>query len=267
MTLEEAGAGMERSVSSLSKAENGRTKLPARDVRAILDYFDVDDERTREALLTLARDAHKRGWWQRYEDTLSPSYLDFVSLEADAAAIRTFETILIPGLLQTEDYARAIITSVPSGPHNPTRDVDQLLTVRMARQRVLTENGPPQLSVILDEAALHHQIGGPATMRAQLERLIETSDLDHVNIQVQPYDAGAHAGANGAFTILGFPVLGDLDVVLVETLTSGLYLEAESEIRRYNLVFDHLRMSALSAEDSRKLVLQAARNCSRSDKR
>lgn len=257
MNLEEAGALMERSISSLSKLENGRVKLPTRDVRAMLDFYGVTDERTREGLVSLARDSHKQGWWQQYGDSLSASYLDLISLEADASAVRTFQTSVIPGLLQTPDYARALIAAVP-GPTGPL-DVDQLVTVRMTRRELLTGPDPLHLWAILDEAALHRHIGGRATMHAQLVQLIEASQTENVVIQVLPYTAGAHAGTSGPFTTLEFPEPTDLDVVLVESLTSGLYLETTDEIRRYSLVFDHLRMSALPQAESRALIRQAAK--------
>ncbi|MCW2917508.1 MAG: putative DNA-binding protein in cluster with Type restriction-modification system [Actinomycetia bacterium] len=258
MNLEEAGALMERSISSLSKLENGRVKLPARDVRALLDFYGVTDERTRESLMALARDSHKRGWWQQYGDSLSASYMDFISLEADAVAVRTFQTNVIPGLLQTPDYARALIAAVPglTGP----LDVDQLVTVRMARGEVLTRPDPLCLWAILDEAVLRRHMGGRDTMRFQLLRLIEAGQSENIVIQVMPYAAGAHAGTSGPFTTLEFPQLADLDVVLVETLTSGLYLESEDEIRRYRLVFDHLRMSALPEAESQALIERAAKD-------
>jgi transcriptional regulator with XRE-family HTH domain len=259
LTLEEAGAGMERSLSSLSKVENGRSKLPVRDVRAMLDFYEITDERTRAALLGLARDSHKRGWWQRYGGQLSSSYLDFVSLEADAAAIRTLETILIPGLLQTEDYARMVSSAVPAESYSQSRDLDQLVAVRMARQKVLRGADPLQLWAILGEAALRYQVGGRDVMCAQLHRLLEVGELEHVVIQVLPYASGAHAGINGPYTVLEFPEPADLDVVLVETLTGGLYIETEDEIRRYNLVFNHLRMAALSSEESRALIEEVAK--------
>jgi hypothetical protein len=258
LTLEAACAGLERSLSSLSKAENGRTKLYSRDVRGMLDFYGVTDERVREGLVSLARDSHKRGWWDRYSDVLSPSYLDFISLEADAAGIRAFETILVPGLLQTPDYARAAMSAVPTltGP----LDVEPFLAVRTARQEVLTRHSPPRLWAVLDEAVLRRQIGGRETMHAQLRRLVEASAAEHIIIQVLPYATGAHAGIAGPFTILEFPEFADLDVVLVETLTGGLYLESEEEIRMFSLVFDHLRMSALAREDSRELIEHIAKD-------
>jgi hypothetical protein len=172
-------------------------------------------------------------------------------------AARTFETILIPGLLQTEDYAREIVGSVPPAP-GTSRDVDQLLAVRMARQDVLTGSHPLQLWAVIGEAALRHRIGGRDGMRSQLRKLVEVAALDHVTVQVLPFAAGTHAGVDGPFTVLEFPLFGDLDVVHVGNLTGALYLESEAEIRRYNLVFDHLRASGYPEADSLRLIAQVA---------
>lgn len=256
LTLDEASGRMERSLSSLSKIENGRVRIQPRDLRVILDAYALDDERTRDALLTLARDARKRGWWQQFGDVLGAAYLDYISLEADAVAARTFETILIPGLLQTEDYARQIVGAVPPAP-GTSRDIDQLVTVRMARQQVLYRNEPLQLWTIIGEAALRQVIGDREIMLAQLQRLKDVAALDNVTVQVLPYTAGTHAGVDGPFTILEFPEFGDLDVVHVGNLTGAIYLENEDEVRRYNLVYDHLRASALAPAESLILIDQA----------
>jgi transcriptional regulator with XRE-family HTH domain len=255
LTLDEASARMERSLSSLSKIENGRVRIPPRDLRVILDAYGLEG-RTREALLTLARDARKRGWWQQYGDALGPAYLDYISLEADAVAARTFETILVPGLLQTEDYARQIIGAVPPVP-GTSHDVDQFVTVRMARQQVLDRSEPLHLWAIIGEAALRHVIGDRQIMCAQLQRLKDVAVLDHITIQVLPFTAGTHAGVDGPFTILEFPEFGDLDVVHVGNLTGALYMENEDEVRRYNLVYDYLRASALPSAESLTLIDQA----------
>ncbi|WP_326828844.1 helix-turn-helix domain-containing protein [Streptosporangium sp. NBC_01810] len=258
LTLEEAGAQLERSLSSLSKIENGRVRIPPRDLRVILDFYGVNEEPAREALLLLSRDARKRGWWQRYGDVLSPSYLDFISLEADAAEICTFETGLVPGLLQTQDYARAVIAAVPDT-DGAARDVDQLLAVRMARQEVLSRDHPLTLWAIVDEALLHRHIGGREVMRSQLQHLVQVGGSSHVTLQVLPYAVGAHAGINGPFTILEFPEIADLDVVLLESQTSGLYLEQAEEVRRYRTIFNHLRASAKSAAASRVMIEDIAK--------
>jgi transcriptional regulator with XRE-family HTH domain len=258
LTLEEAGALMERSVSSLSKIENGRVRLPVRDVRVMLDVYGLTSERARDGLLDLARDSHKRGWWQGYGDVLSWAYLDFISLEADAAAIRNFEIILIPGLLQTAQYARAVIDALPTSCGR--QDIDQLVDVRIKRQQVLHRHNPLRLWAILDEAALHRHFGGRETMRAQLLNLLDVARMENVTLQILPFEAGAYPGVDGAFTILEFPDLAELDVVLVENLTSGLYLEEDEEILRYSVVFDHLRASALPVADSWTLIERVAKD-------
>ncbi|MEV6983129.1 helix-turn-helix transcriptional regulator [Sphaerisporangium sp. NPDC051017] len=252
LTLEEAGERMERSLSSLSKIETGRVAVRVRDLRVILDFYQVSDEKQYEWLIGLARDARKRGWWQQYDDVLSAAYQDFISLESDAAAVRTFETILIPGLLQTVDYARAVIEAVPAP--RSRQDIGQLAKVRVERQEVLAREVPLQLWAIVDEAALHRHIGGRDTMRGQLHRLVEAARMEHVTLQVLPYTAGAHAGINGPFTILEFAEKSEPDVVLVENLTSGLYLEQEVDTRRFDQAFDHLRASALPIADSISLI-------------
>jgi transcriptional regulator with XRE-family HTH domain len=252
LTLEEAGEQMERSLSSLSKIETGRVTVRVRDLRVILDFYEVADENQREWMIRLARDARKRGWWQEYGDVLSSAYQDFIDLESEASVIRNFETILIPGLLQTADYARAVIEAVPLP--RSRQNIDQLVKVRMERQEVLSRPDPLQLWVIVDEAALRRPFGGRETMRGQLRRLGEAVRSGNMTLQVLPYVSGAHAGVNGPFVILEFAERYESDVVLVENLTSGLYLEREEEIRRYNVVFDHLRASALSTADSTALI-------------
>lgn len=257
LTLEEVAERMDRTAGSLSKVETGRVRVRLLDLRVLLDLYEAD-ERIRGQLLALARDARKRGWWQGYGDVLSSAYQDFISLESDAAALRSFELILIPGLLQTEDYAHALYEAVPTP--RSRKDIDQLVAVRIARQKILASPKPLHLWAILDESALHRRVGGRDVMRTQLERLAGATAMENVTVQVLPYSVGAHAGVNCAFTIIEFPDWVDLDVVVLEHLTSGLYLEEEEDIRRYNLVFDHLRASALSEPDTAALIKQALKD-------
>jgi transcriptional regulator with XRE-family HTH domain len=249
LTLQQAARLLNRTSSSLSKLETGNRGIRRPALENMLDRYGLTGDTDREALFALARDAGKKGWWQRYEGTLSASTLDYISLEADATAIRNFELHLIPGLLQTEEYARAVITSEVSQGRFP--DVDGLSAIRMRRQRILTAPGPPLLWAIVSEAALRQQVGGAEVMRAQFRRLTETSELGNVTLQVLPFAAGAHAGHNGSFTTL---TTSDLAVVLVENLTTGWYLEEAEDIRRHDLVFDHLRATALSPSESRSLI-------------
>jgi transcriptional regulator with XRE-family HTH domain len=249
LTLQAAARLLNRTPSAISKLETGHRGIYRPSLENMLDRYEVTDGKLREELFALARDSGKQGWWQRYEGTVSPSTLDYISLEADAGDIRNFELHLIPGLLQTEAYTRALITSGISQGKPP--DVVGLTEIRMRRQQSLTGPEPPHLWAVVSEAALRQQIGGAEVMRNQLHRLVEAAELDNVTLQVLPYDAGAHAGVNGSFTILA---TSDLSVVLVENLTTGWYLEQAEDIRRYDIVFDHLLAAALSPSDSRALI-------------
>lgn len=254
LTLEDASAKMERSPSSLSKIETGKVRVPPRDLHAILNAYSFDDERVRESLIKLARDARRRGWWQQYSEVLDPASEDFLSLEADAYAVRAFETILIPGLLQTSDYTRALHAAAP-GSGSP-EDIDRFLTTRSIRQEILFRPDPVQLWTIIGEAALRQRVGGPEVMRDQLKHLLRAAELDNITLQVLPFEVGAHAGVNGPFVILEFPDLSEWDVISVGTLGGTLYLEDEADIRRVTSVFDHLQASALPEEESLEVIRQ-----------
>jgi transcriptional regulator with XRE-family HTH domain len=249
LTLKAAARLLNRTPSAISKLETGHRGIYRPSLENMLDRYQVTDPGQRESLFALARDSGKKGWWQRYEGTLSHTTLDYISLEADATDIWTFQLHLIPGLLQAEPYARAVITSGISLGKAP--DVDGLAEIRMRRQAVLTAPNAPRFWAIVSEAALCQEVGGTATMHAQLRRLIEASEQDNVTLQILPYAAGAHAGVNGSFTAL---TTSDLSVVLVENLTTGWYLEHEEDIGRYDRVFDHLRATALSPSDSRDMI-------------
>jgi transcriptional regulator with XRE-family HTH domain len=255
LTLEEASVRMERSVSSLSKLETGRNIIRARDLRVILDLYGLKDERLRETLFALLADARKRGWWQGYGGVLSAASQDFLSLEADAGAMRVFETILIPGLLQTEDYIRAIIGADPL---LPGREVEDRVSIRKARQSLLDRQEPFKLWAIIAESALWQQMGGPDVMRAQLRYLVEIANLDNVTLQVLPYTAGAHAGVDGPFAVLEFPEYDNWNIVYVGNLAGSVYLEQEEDIHRINMVFDHLRASSLPVGESLRTIKRVA---------
>jgi hypothetical protein len=179
---------------------------------------------------------------------LPPAYMDFISLEADARAVRTLETTVVPGLLQTADYARAVTRAVLPQ-HRPER-VDALVDVRIARQVVLGREPPLELSAVIDEAALRREMAGPDVMRGQLQRLTELGGRPNVHIQVLPFARGAHIGVTGPFVVFEFPQPGDPDVVAIDHLTSSLYLESEEEVEAYNAAFDLLRSRALPPNES-----------------
>ncbi|MFI6690043.1 helix-turn-helix domain-containing protein [Streptomyces sp. NPDC050485] len=237
-----------------SRVETARTGVKAGDLDTLLDLYGVDDAAKRAVLHALARDGARRGWWQTYSDTISPAYADLISLEAQTKSVRTFQTTLIPGLLQTAAYARATIDAI-NMTSTPDR-VHTLVEVRVARQSVLTRPDPPELRAIIHEVALRPQLGDPHVMREQLQKLLDVQDLPHVCVQVLPLTASPHPGMAGPFTILGFPETADLDIALVEHLTSALYVEDPAEVSVYGSAFERLRAAALPFGRTTDLIAQ-----------
>ncbi|MEV7965797.1 helix-turn-helix transcriptional regulator [Sphaerisporangium sp. NPDC088356] len=242
-TIYEAAAELEWSSAKISRLENGLTKRPdVHHVRALCALYGVTDAALVEAMVTLARDARKRGWWSAYKDVLTGSY---VGLEAEATSIRTFQLGLIPGLLQTAEYTAEITRAAMI---RDPREIERRVEARLERQQILVRSDPPQLWAIIDEAALLRLT--PGVREGQLRKLIDTSPLEHVKLQVLPMSAGPHAGLKGHFVILDFPDPTDRSMVYLETATDGLYLEETQQLNRYTLVFQHLCASALSIDAS-----------------
>ena len=251
LTCEEVAEHLECSASKISRVETGRVSVSPRDVRDMLELYGVTGKE-RDSLVQLARDSRQKGWWHAYSDPLNPQISTYVGLESAACQIRVYEVSLIPSLLQTEDYARAIITS---GMMNGTGDgTERSVALRMARQPALTRDEPPLLWTVLDEAALRRRVGVAELMRAQLEHVLELASLQNVALQVIPFGAGAHPAMGRPFVILVFPERVDPDVVYLEDLTSAFYLEDTDEVDRYNVFFNHLRATALSFDDSAALI-------------
>lgn len=254
LTLEEVGEQLAWSATKVSRMETCRVGVTLKDVGRLLDLYEIDVAK-REELVDLARDSRKKGWWQAYSD-LSNEYTTYIGLEAEAASMRSFATVVLPGLLQTENYARAVIRSalIISSPG----EIERRVEVRMARQKLLGQEKPLRLWTVLDEAIIRRPMGGSAVMRSQLERLLELAELPNVTIQVLPFEVGSHPGTNGAFQIMEFPQSADPDVVFMENFTGSLYIERETDVYRYTLIFDHLRAKALDPDDSRRLITEAA---------
>ncbi|MGW5370163.1 helix-turn-helix domain-containing protein [Streptomyces sp. NPDC004009] len=237
--------------SKVSRIETGASGVRAADVRLLLDAYGVDDRQLRELLLALtgSEDAGGRNrWWHAYRGVLPPTYRDFISLESQASGMRTLETTVVPGLLQTPEYARAVTRAAVGGVDEER--LDALVEVRLARQDVLRSEPPLELTAVLDEAVLRREVGGPGVMARQLDRLVEAARLPQVRLQVLPFSAGAHVGLTGPFVIFSFPRTSDLDVVVLDQLTSSLYLERKEDLMAYTEAFDSLRFHALSPEDS-----------------
>ncbi|MEV5746862.1 helix-turn-helix transcriptional regulator [Actinoallomurus sp. NPDC052308] len=252
-TAKEIAEELEWQQSKLTHMERNEWKLPrVLDIRALLEVYGVTDEREREELINLARDGRKRGWWHPYSAMLSEHYSTYIGLEAEASEVFAFETIVIPGLLQTEDYARALIEAGPA--EITEEEVERRVQIRIERQRILTGDDPVRLWAILDEAALRRPVGGAEVMEAQKRHLVKMAKLAKVSLQVIPFGAGAHAGAAGAFSIIRFPESRDTDAVYVDTPAGELFVEDEEEVRRFHVAFQHLSGVALSPLDSIALI-------------
>jgi transcriptional regulator with XRE-family HTH domain len=244
--------------SKVSRIETGRSGVKPADVRRLLDAYDVRDPELCELLIVLAGsdDDGRHHWWHAYRGLLPPTYRDFISLESQASAMRTLENSVIPGLLQTPEYAREVTRAAVDGA--PDGKVDALVEVRLARQDVLRSNPPLRLSAVLDEAVLRRTVGGPEVMARQLDRLRAAARLPHVRIQVLPFGVGAHVGVTGPFVIFSFPSRSDLDVVVLDHLTSSLYLERKEDLKAYSEAFDSLQVHALSPEETLDFIAGVA---------
>ena len=241
--------------TKVGRIENGRSPVKGLELNAMLDLYGVTETTTRESLLALSKESRRRGWWHRYRQ-IGTLYADLISLEASAQSAFDYETTFVPGLLQIPDYARAVeqITQ----PEATGVQVDERIEIRMNRQQTL-DRPDFHLWVVLGEAALRHAIGGPEVMRRQLEHLQEQQARANVDLQVLPLASSAHAMSGSAFVLLGFPALGDRDVVYVDNLLGTLYFEQEDEVARYRYAFDRLRAAALPLDESQALVHDIAR--------
>lgn len=252
-TLDDAANILECDRSKISRIETGQRGVRPIELRELLTEYGVPEDR-RTALIAIARQANQAGWWQTYGHVLDDAYQDYIGLEATAAAIQTYEAQLIPGLLQTEAYARAIADA--SLVNESLDEHESFVQVRLTRQQVLTRGDDPlQFWAILSEGALRQMVGGKEVMQAQLAHLVEMSrHQPNVDLQVLPFSAGAHAATSGPFVLMKFPDAPDLSVVYLEGQTGGIYLESAEEVARYTVVFDHLRASALSTAATVRLI-------------
>jgi len=246
ISLEEAGNVIRASHSKVSRLETGRVGFKDRDVADLLTFYGVTDETERRTLRELAARANSPGWWHGYADVLPGWFDSYVGLEEAASLMRGYEVQFVPGLLQTEDYARGVIMLGYSNPKEITRRVN----LRMARQAVLDRPDPPSLTMVLDEALLRRPIGGSRAMRAQLKHLVEMSQRPGVTIQVIPFQAGGHAAAGGAFTLLSFAAYDLPDLVYIEQLTSAQYLDKPDIVAGYLEVMERLCVDALPPASS-----------------
>jgi hypothetical protein len=247
----EAGEAIRASEWKIHRLENGQVGLKERDIIDLLGLYGVTDPTEVADLLTLAREANAPGWWQHYGDLLPQWFRAYVDLESAATLIRTYEGQLIPGLLQTDDYMRAVIGGALE---ESSEEVGRRVRLRMARQTLLTREHPPRLWAVVDEAALRRPVGGRKVMRAQLERLVEATKLPNVVLQVLPLSVAVHEAMTGAFSILRFGDQDLPDIVYVEYLTNAVYLDRRDEVTQYLHIMDSLSMRAAPPEDTVDLL-------------
>ena len=252
LTLVEVAEKVEVNQSSLSRIENGERGTSPVLVKALLDCYEVTDPVEREDILDLVRadQAQRQQWWKKYSAVINTTqYGGYLALESSATSFRSYEPQLMPGLLQTPDYARQVITEMRVDLTG--KQVDALVTVRMERQeKVLGGEDVPKLWAVIDEAALRRIEGTRAVLKGQLEHLLSVAPRTNITLQLLPFSAGFHPGLYGSFMLMGFPEPNP-DVVWVENLTNSVYFEGSSDVERYTEVFDHLRARALGPPETR----------------
>jgi transcriptional regulator with XRE-family HTH domain len=253
ISMEAAASRLDWSKAKISRIETGRSRVTPSDVRLLLDEYGVVDKRERQVLIDLAREARKQGWWHNYPDVIASPYVGF---EAEASRLRTYQTQLVPGLLQTGGYVRALLTSVR--PALSQGEIDRRVEARATRQERLMQSDHPHLWAILDETVLRRPVGGAGVMREQLARLREAARLPNVTLQVLPFSAGSHSAMGVPFVILDFDGPNAISAVYLEHLTGELYLDDEPDISRYTLVFDYLRAKAIDPEDVVSMIDEVA---------
>jgi transcriptional regulator with XRE-family HTH domain len=255
LTCEDVGQRLECSGTRISRMETGRISVRPGDVRELLEVYGVTGAGA-DSLVQLAREARRKGWWHTHGRVLPSWFEAYIGLESEAVRLRDFQPLVMPGLLQTEDYARAVLRAAPHA--GSSAEIDRQVALRMERQAILGQAIPPDLWVVLSESVLRVHVGGPAVMRVQLMRLAEVAERPNVTLQVLPFTTAAHVQPISPFTMLEFTDDADPTVVYLEHLTGSLFLENEDEVRRYRVVFDHLRAEALGTGQTADLIARVA---------
>lgn len=254
VTTAQAAEMLSCSPAKISRIENGIVSVRVVDLRLLLDRYGDQDPEHRAYLERLARESNKHGWWQDYGDTIPPYYADFIGLETDASYIKTWEATIVPGLLQTPEYARAVMLANPAM-ISPDK-LENSISIRLERQARLEQGTDVRLDAVIWEAALITTVGSDEIQHGQLGRLLELMDRPNISVQVLPLEAGDKANMSGSFVMFSFGREQSVSTVFVETLTSSQYLERDQELRGYTLVFDALRSAALSPAASAMRIRQ-----------
>jgi transcriptional regulator with XRE-family HTH domain len=255
LKLEEVSERLGLAPSTLSRIETGKAPTKSAYLTAMLEMYQVEDPGSRKILVDMAREGHRKGWWSIYDDVLPSGFDIYVGLEAEASGLRSYESDVIHGLLQTTDYALTVLRELR--PKDTEEQIRRVTDLRMQRQRLLDQDPPLEAWIILDEGAIRRHIGGTAVMRRQLEHLTKASRWPNVTLQVLAFECGAHAGLTGPFTILEFPERTDPDVAYTESVSGMIYLEKDRDVRSCAEAFDRMRAAALSPGASLELIHRA----------
>jgi len=254
LTQEEVAGRLEWDPSKLSRIENRQVGIIARDLRKLLDMYGVTDGEQREGYFAMAREGKQRAWWQSYGDVIPSEYGTLIGLETEAVTISSYGQELVPGLLQTADYARAVIRAFR--PDDTADEITRRVEVRLARQAVLARDDPPRLWAVISEAVVRRAVGGQAVMAEQLRALASERERAVVTVQVLPFSAGEHPAMAGSFVILDFPD-PEPAAVYLENAASALYLERITDVQRYAVMFRFVQAAALGPKESRDMLIAA----------
>jgi hypothetical protein len=251
VSRDEAGYHIRASGSKISRLELGRVSFKERDVADLLDMYGVTGEQ-KDQLLQLTHEANATPWWQKYREVVPDWFQVYVGLEEAAALIRIYEVQFVPGLLQTEDYARAVV--MQGSPNLSSEEIDSRVAVRMGRQKQFSKENPARLWAIVDEAALRRPIGSRDVLAGQINRLIDVTSEPNITLQVMPFKHGGHAAEGGAFTIMRFPEADLPDMVYMEYLTGAHYIDKPEDVELYAAVMERLSVAGTSPEKTRDIL-------------
>ncbi|MER7788846.1 helix-turn-helix transcriptional regulator [Streptomyces sp. NPDC097640] len=252
LSYERAGRALDVTHATIRRMEKAEVGLKLPYVEKLLRTYGVTDPEEVEGFLSLAREANKPGWWHRFRDVLPEWFNTFVSLEGEANLIRAYEPHYVPGLLQTEDYARAVLRA--GMPHAPESEIERNVALRMERQSLLTRENSPMLWVVMDETVLRRPIGGPDVMRDQITRLIDAATLSNIRLQIMPFDAGPHPAMYGPFHIFRFPIQELPDIAYTESLVSGSYYDQRDDVSAFLEALDRMCAQAAPAQTTQAIL-------------
>lgn len=252
LTREEVSEQTSINPATLYRIETARVRPQRRTLMAMLDTYGITDEDQRGELIALSQQATQLGWLQTYESELPELYTTYISFETEARSVHNYESLFVPGLLQTQDYARAVIKA--GLPLATEEDIHARIEARIRRQESLRKKDSIRLWTIVDEAVLHRQVGSAKVTAEQLEVLAEAATQPHITLQVIPFDSGAHAGMPGSFVIMDFPNPADPALVYIDSMAGDLFLEHEADVRRFTTTFEYLQATALDPTSSIKAI-------------